>query len=136
MSNVSIVAGPCSVDESNVSDILEIAKLCINGKKAVAGTRVVGLKSRTAHTTEKSSMGMDCEAYHHNLKMLFEGKGHACFISPPSLKIMQYILEQTKMVMATEVMNPLVQIPPLQEQLKANLLLWNPSVNQLGWQVL
>lgn len=44
---LTIIAGPCSVDQNNISEIFEIADITVKNQrdqtqKAVAGTRVVG----------------------------------------------------------------------------------------------
>ena len=136
---VTIIAGPCSVDEENASQLFDIAGMEIKtpggqSQRAIAGVRVVGLKSRTALTDEKESMGMDYEFFKQNFDLLM--KHRKKFKCPPSVEIAAEIYNKTGMIVASEIMSPLVQLP-LYEKKFANgkLILWNPSVNQLGWQV-
>ena len=61
---LTIIAGPCSVDENNIKEIREIAQIeamdiSKQKKRAIAGTRIVGLKSRTDLDTRGEGMGMD-----------------------------------------------------------------------------
>jgi 3-deoxy-D-arabino-heptulosonate 7-phosphate (DAHP) synthase len=129
MDKLFIFAGPCSVDENNASEIVEISKL------GITGTRVVGLKSRTCIEASCDAMGIDYESYIKNLNFNINGITTETYVEPPSVRLMKEIHDQTGLVMATEIMNPLVQIPPIQKHSDLNMLLWNPSVNQLGWQV-
>lgn len=129
MSELYLFAGPCSVDENNASEIVEIAKL------GITGTRVVGLKSRTCIEGSCNAMGIDYESYIKNLNYNLSASSADNYVEPPSVKLMMEIHKQTRLVMATEVMNPLVQIPPIQRHKELKMLLWNPSVNQLGWQI-
>ena len=46
MQKVQIIAGPCSVDNQNIEQIYEILEI-----PEIFGTRVIGLKSRTALDT-------------------------------------------------------------------------------------
>jgi len=55
----------------------------------------------------------------------------------PSIKIVQKIVKETGLLVATEIMDPLFQIPFYERLIPENkLLFWNPAVNQLGWPVL
>lgn len=134
MSDLAIIAGPCSVDSDNIKEILALDNLKVDGKKVIAGTRVVGLKSRSA-VGVSSFMGIDFDVYLSNVNKYLAGMSHDTFDTPPSVGYIKQIIERTELVIATEVMNPLIQLPPL-TGIKNRLLLWNPSVNQLGWQTL
>ena len=138
---VTIIAGPCSVDEKNVAEIREIADITTKGKdgkkyRAVAGTRIVGLKSRTELSTDGKGMGMDYEAYSQNMDILLNGGSIKDFAIMPSALIAEEIYKETNMIIATEVMNPIVQLPSYIGRIgKGKLLPWNPAVTQLGWHV-
>lgn len=138
--NLTIIAGPCSIDESNISDIYDIAKITIKNKKgqikrAVAGTRIVGLKSRTNLSLDDNIFsGIDKNSYLENLNKFFSGSGSKLTI-PPSVIIAKRIIGETNLLVASEVVSPLLQMSFYQQFPKEKLLFWNPSVNQLGWSV-
>lgn len=137
-SKVRIIAGPCSVDKDNISDIEDIVKIKINGKRAVAGARVVGLKSRTSFDSMGEGMGIDFDAFMENLEILTNDGSASDFVDLPSILITKELQEKHKnLIVATEIMNPSIQLPLLEKHLKGNRVMpWNPSVNQLGWPVL
>lgn len=134
-----IIAGPCSVDANNLHEIMEIAKMSVandmgDRQRAIAGTRVVGMKSRTELSADGKGMGMDYEVYKYNLGKLLEGKSTNTFALPPSAKYAIDIFEKTNLLIATEVCSPILQLAPLSGRIpKKKLLPWNPAVNQLGW---
>ena len=80
---IKIIAGPCSVDITNIEQVREILSIKINGKNVISGTRIVGLKSRTSYNSNGNGMGMDFSAYNYNLKLLSIGKGINDFIDFP-----------------------------------------------------
>lgn len=135
---ITIIAGPCSIDESNVAQLDEIAAIEIRGsdgrmQRPIAGVRVVGLKSRTTLTDEKESMGIDYEFFKDNFDILMNRRKK--FRVPPSVEISAEISKKTGMIVASEIMSPLVQLPLYEKYMKGGeLIIWNPSVNQLGWQ--
>lgn len=133
MKNITIIAGPCSVDKNNLHEVDEILSIKINNKKAIAGTRVVGLKSRTILETSGEGMGMDFDAYMHNCDILVNGGNPSDFEDLPSMLMAKEIQEKHNCIIATEIMNPAVQMPQLEKHLKGTVMPWNPSVNQLGW---
>jgi len=60
----AIIAGPCSVDENNISELYQIANITAKNQKgkikqAIFGARIVGLKSRTALHQNGVGMGID-----------------------------------------------------------------------------
>ena len=135
-STITIIAGPCSVDEQNIHEIHQIADIEAKGARAIAGTRVVGLKSRTGLDLTGAGMGMDFEAYQKNSDIIMQGGGIRDLMTAPSVYIAQEISQKTHMLIATEVMNPLVQLPSFEGILgKGAFFPLNPSVNQLGWHV-
>lgn len=130
---LKIIAGPCSVDENNINEVEEILNIKINGKRAIAGTRVVGLKSRTTCNDSGEGMGVDFEKYNENLNILMAGGTVDDLEDLPSVLLARKIQEKFHCVVATEIMNPLVQMPVIERNLKGAVMPWNPSVNSLGW---
>lgn len=134
-----IIAGPCSVDDKNISEIHDISTMTVTNlagrkQKAIAGTRVVGIKSRTELSSDGKGMGMDYAVYEANLKKFLSGKQASDFEMAPSAKISIDIFEKTGFLIATEVCSPLIQLLPLSGKIPAGKMLpWNPAVNQLGW---
>lgn len=139
---LTIIAGPCSVDDRNVEDIMAIADIKVKNRfdrkrTAVAGTRIVGLKSRTTISREGKNMGIDFHVFMKNMELLLAGKSIKEFETPPSVAITQDIIKKTNMLVATEIMSPLVQLPSLENKITKNkIMVWNPAVNQLGWPML
>lgn len=138
-SDCMVIAGPCSVDEKNQKEIIEIAQMTVTNisskkQRAIAGTRIVGMKSRTELDPSGKGMGMDYPAYTANLKHILAGKSLLDLELPPSARISIEIFEKTNLLIATEVCSPLIQLSPLSKRIPKNKLLpWNPAVNQLGW---
>lgn len=138
---VQIFAGPCSIDEKNINEIYEISKMEVksrSGKKqlAITGTRIVGLKSRTELDNSGFGMGMDYDAYKFNLDILLSGGSSKDFKKMPSAMIAKEIAEDTNLSIATEIMNPLLQLPSYENLFKRGQFLpWNPAVVQLGWHI-
>jgi len=140
--NLTIIAGPCSIDRHNLNDIYRISEITVKNaqgkkQKAVFGTRVVGLKSRTALSKDGVGMGIDYEAFMKNTDLLLNGSPLKKMETLPSVIMAKKIIQDTGMLVATEVMCPLVQLPIFEKHIAKNkLLIWNPAVNQLGWPVL
>ena len=137
---IRIIAGPCSINPENIEQLYKIAGITYltdsKPKGGIAGLRVVGLKSRSTFQSESSHIGIDWEVCLQNLSKLKKGNIEELEI-PPSVKIAQEVVEQTGLLVATEIMMPHIQIPPFQNKIpEQKLLLWNPSVNQLGWHTL
>ncbi|MCL1857329.1 MAG: hypothetical protein FWF84_06815 [Kiritimatiellaeota bacterium] len=138
-SAITIIAGPCSIDEDNVAQLYDIADIEVkNGEgkmqKAIAGVRIVGLKSRTTLEDQKESMGIDYEFFKQNFDLLVKAR-KSKMKCPPSVEISRDIQKKTGMIVASEIMSPIVQLPLYERHVKnGKLILWNPSVNQLGWQ--
>ncbi len=132
---LKIIAGPCSVDEDNLKEIWQIADLKVNGYPAVFGTRVVGLKSRTIYHQKGEGMGIDFESFKKNLfSTLAESSKKYSY---PSVKIAKEIVKKTHLIVATEVMEPVLQLPFYEKKVfQGRLFIWNPAVNQLGWPIL
>lgn len=131
-----IFAGPCSIDKTNIEDIYKIAEIKIANKPAIFGTRIVGLKSRTKFQKEGSGMGIDFQTIMKNEQILLQGGKLDDFETLPSVKFSKKIIKETNLTIATEIMMPFLQLPSFLKELPNNkVMLWNPSVNQLGWQV-
>ena len=134
---VRIIAGPCSVDKDNIKDIYKIAEIKVNGRPAIWGTRVVGLKSRTKFNPKGEGMGIDFKTFMENLEVKLSG-GCCCHLSTPeSVEIAKKIVKDTGLLVATEVMEPLLQLEFFEDPVfEDKLMIWNPAVNQLGWPLL
>ncbi|MBR2141397.1 MAG: hypothetical protein IJ853_03490 [Rickettsiales bacterium] len=133
---VNIIAGPCSVNENSIDEIEEILSIEVNGRRVVNGTRIVGLKSRTFYNSDGDGMGMDFEVFNHNLRLLMEGRSFDELEDLPSVTMAKKIQDKFNCIVATEVVNPYIQMPLFSRQLKGPVLLWNSTVNQLGWSIL
>ncbi|MEI6532449.1 MAG: hypothetical protein WCO06_01275 [Candidatus Roizmanbacteria bacterium] len=140
-SEVKIVAGPCSIDTINIDEVHEIAEISVknaDGKiqKAIYGTRIVGVKSRTELSSNGKGMGIDFPALIQNMEILAKGGGIDDMIVPPSVNMAEQIVKKSNMLIATEVMMPSLQLPHYEGKIPHNKLMpWNPAVNQLGWQL-
>jgi len=134
---VKIIAGPCSIDKNNISDINDIINIKINNKRVISGVRVVGLKSRTLLNSSGEGMGMDYDNYMYNLGVLCNGGNPTQFKDLPSILIAKELQDKYGVSIATEVMDPSIQMPLFEKYLKTGKFMpWNPSVNQLGWTLL
>lgn len=134
---VKIIAGPCSVNKSNLDDIYKIAEIKINGKYAIWGTRVVGLKSRTNFHSSGKGMGIDFSAYLKLKRYFLKNKKINFKIKFPSIELAKKIVKETKLLVATEIMDPWLQLPFYEKNIpQEKLMVWNPAVNQLGWPIL
>lgn len=137
-STLTIIAGPCSVSENSHEQLLDIAHVTFpdtTGVKqsAIWGVRVVGLKSRTALDPTGNGMGIDFPVYLRNLTRFMEGQGTETFEIPPSVRMGEEIIAKTGLTVATEIVDPMIQLPPYEQAIFENkLLVWNPAVNQLG----
>ena len=112
----TVIAGPCSIDEVNIREVFKIAEMEVKDRKgkpqlAVAGTRVVGLKSRTELDDSGKGMGMDYHAIQKNIDIMINGGCTKDFAIPPSALMAQKVNKKTGMLIATEVMMPSVQLP-------------------------
>jgi 3-deoxy-D-arabino-heptulosonate 7-phosphate (DAHP) synthase len=135
--DLEIIAGPCSVTNENLHEIIEeIAPITTrDGKRAIYGTRVVGLKSRTALSADGKGMGMDYPIIQQCLKNASKRDEKRTL---PSVEIAVNIAKQTGMIIATEIMIPHIQLPfwEREKTLRGKTMIWNPAVAQLGWTLL
>jgi hypothetical protein len=133
---IKIIAGPCSIDKKNIEDIYKIAEIKIKGKFAIWGIRMVGLKSRTNFNKKGEGMGIDFKTFIKNLDIFKKEKSFKKLIPLPSIKIASELIKKTKVLVATEIMEPILQLPFFESFIPQNkAFLWNPAVNQLGWDV-
>lgn len=141
-SQCAIIAGPCSIDEHNINEVMQISEMEVKNRqgkihRAIAGTRIVGLKSRTELAPDGSGMGMDYRAVRNNVHILTNGGNVHDLEIPPSVIIAQSIYNKTGMLIATEIMMPAAQMPAYESRIPMGKLMpWNPAVNQLGWQLM
>lgn len=135
--DLEIIAGPCSVTEENVQEIIhKIAPIkAPDGKRAIFGTRVLGLKSRTTLSSDGNGMGIDYPAIKRCLSLRDEQRKN---IQLPSVEMAEKIVSQTGLQVGSEIVLPHIQLPfyERKKMLKNNLLVWNPAVEQLGWPLL
>jgi len=134
---VKIIAGPCSINYENLDEIYKIAEIKINGKFAIWGTRVVGLKSRTNLNKSGKGMGIDFFDYFKLKKRFLKTKKlNIKKVKFPSIELAKKIVKETKLLVATEIMDPWLQLPIYEQNIPPEkLMIWNPAVNQLGWPI-
>ncbi len=136
-SSLTIIAGPCSVNKSNIKQIYQLAKIKAKGKRAIYGTRLVALKSRTFYDPKNSFLGIDAPIFKKNTEILIKGGSSNDLQTPPSVKLAEKIIRKTGMTICSEMMSPLVQMPVYEKPaFKGKLFFWSPAVNQLGWPLL
>lgn len=138
---LAVIAGPCSIDKHNVEEIYQIADIRVTNRKgkiqrAIAGTRVVGIKSRTELSETGAGMGIDYPIFKKNTRLLIKGGCIDRLKVPPSVLMAEQIHKDTHMLIATEIMSPLIQLPSYIGRIpKGKLMPWNPAVEQLGWPI-
>lgn len=135
--NLKIIAGPCSLNYNNIEELYRISEIQVNGKSAIWGVRAVGLKSRTSLHFSNKYMGIDFKEYYKILNMLSKNASLNDIPLLPSMHYIQEFKKYCKLLIATEIINPLIQLSLFSRILgKKELLAWNPSVNQLGQSML
>lgn len=134
--DLEIFAGPCSITAENAEEIINVTSKITtpSGLRAIYGTRVVGLKSRTSMDLNGEGMGIDSQAIQHAHKI---NKTDRSELKVPSVEFAEKIAKQTGMAIATEIMIPHIQLPfwEAKDILRGQVMIWNPSVNQLGWNI-
>jgi len=139
---VSIIAGPCSINEDNIYELYALASMEVRNslgamQRAISGVRVVGLKSRTYYKPEGKDLGIDYSHFMHNLSIYQQGGGINDFIMMPGIEMAKQVANETGLLIATEIVSPLIQVPLYERLLKGNdMLLWNPAISQIGWHFL
>lgn len=135
--DLEIIAGPCSITLENTEEVISITAniKTPDGIRAVYGTRVVGLKSRTALDLKGDGMGIDSQVMQQAIKLPEEERMK---LTIPSVELAERIAKETGLLISTEVMIPHIQLPYWEQKaaLKNNVMIWNPAVDQLGWHVL
>lgn len=135
--DLEIIAGPCSITPENTEEVInETANIVTpDGNRAIFGTRVVGLKSRTSLDLQGDGMGIDSQVMQKALKL---SPSERMKLKVPSVEMADKIARKTGLLIATEVMIPHIQLPYLEakKSLKNNAMVWNPAVEQLGWNML
>lgn len=138
---VTIIAGPCSADKDNIDQLFRIADIHVTystneTQRAIWGLRVVGLKSRMSMNSTGEGMGMDFHEYMHNTNLITSKQSVGRFKMAPSVEIARRLIEETGLTVATEIMDPVIQLPLYEKNIpKGKLFIWNPAVNQLGYQM-
>jgi hypothetical protein len=123
-----IIAGPCSITKKE--DILNLLTLDIQG------VRIVGLKSRSKYSEDNHEMGIDLPVYLENKRILIQEGSNKNFKIYPSIEIANEIhKEYPHILISTEIVDPLIQLPVWEKYYNGKLLIWNPSINQLGWSI-
>ena len=134
--DLEIIAGPCSITPENTQEIIsELAKITTPyGQRAILGTRVVGLKSRTSLDLSGDGMGIDSQVIQQAMKL---SSSERMKLKIPSVELAEKIIKETGMVITTEIMIPHIQLPYWEAKkiFRGNLMVWNPAVNQLGWNL-
>lgn len=126
---IYIIAGPCSIDNKNFNELYFLAKL-----KKIWGVRVVGLKSRTSFKPKEQFLGIDFREYEKNFLSFYSDK--KLKEKFPSVLLMKKIIKETGLNVATEIMDPWIQLTVMKENLPdEKVFIWNPAINQLGWQI-
>jgi hypothetical protein len=139
---VSIIAGPCSINEDNFYELFQLASMEVRNlhgtvQRAISGVRVVGLKSRTYYKPDGKDLGIDYPYYLHNLTVFRQGGGIKDLVMMPGIEMAKRVALETGLLVATEIVSPLLQIPLYERLLRENdMLLWNPAVSQIGWHFL
>lgn len=125
-----IIAGPCSINKNNIEQLEEIIKCKVDG------IRFVGLKSRTSYSSNKEEIGIDNDIYQENKNILLSTRSFNQLKIYPSINIANDISKKyPKIIICTEIIDPLLQLPVWEKYFKGNLFIWNPSVNQLGFNI-
>jgi len=134
--DLEIIAGPCSITPENAEEVIsKTAKITTpDDKRAIYGTRVVGLKSRTGLDLTGEGMGIDSQVMQEAFKLSPTEQQN---LIVPSIELAEKIAKQTGLLIATEVMIPHLQLPywEAKKVLQENVMIWNPAVEQLGWNL-
>lgn len=139
---VTLIAGPCSISEKNIGEVYTLSEMEVKNslgetQRAVTGVRIVGVKSRTSYTEKEGAMGIDREVFVNNMRSYAQGGGIKDMKMLPSIQMSDEFIRKTGMIVATEIVAPLIQVPLCDKVLKDHeLLLWTPAVLQIGWNLM
>jgi hypothetical protein len=139
---VTVIAGPCSISEKNLPEVYTLSEMEVKNRfgevqKAITGVRIVGVKSRTSYTEKEGSMGIDREVFVNNMRTYANGGGIKDMKMLPSIQMTDEFIRKTGMMVATEIVAPLIQVPLCDKVLRDHeLLLWTPAVLQIGWNLM
>src|ERR1700760_2780883 len=108
--DLEIIAGPCSITPEKAEQIInETAQVKTpDGKRAIYGTRVVGLKSRTALDENGSGMGIDYDVIREALNLPESEREK---LTMPSVELADKIAKETGLMISSEIMIPHIQLP-------------------------
>src|SRR6202167_3521839 len=106
--DLEIIAGPCSITPENTEEVINKTSQIKtpDGTRAIYGTRVVGLKSRTALDLEGDGMGIDSQVMQQAIKLPLNERGK---LKVPSVELAEKIAKKTGLLISTEVMIPHIQ---------------------------
>ncbi|HTA82375.1 MAG TPA: hypothetical protein VK783_05575 [Bacteroidia bacterium] len=140
--SVALIAGPCSISEKNITEVYSLADMQVKNRfgetqRAVTGVRIVGVKSRTSYIEKEGAMGIDREAFVCNLRSYAQGGSIKDMKMLPSITMSEEFIRKTGLMVATEIVAPLIQVPLCDQVLRDHeLLLWTPAVLQIGWNLM
>jgi hypothetical protein len=139
---VALIAGPCSISEKNIQEVYQLAEMEVKNRfgevqRGVTGVRIVGVKSRTSYTEKEGTMGIDREVFVSNMRSYARGGGIKDMKMLPSITMSDEFIRKTGVMVATEIVAPLIQVPLCDQVLRDyELLLWTPAVLQIGWNLM
>ncbi len=139
---VTLIAGPCSINEKNIREVYSLSEMEVKNRfgemqRALTGVRIVGVKSRTGYTEKEGAMGIDREVFVNNMRSYAQGGGIKDMKMLPSITMSDEFIRKTGMMVATEIVAPLIQVPLCDKVLRDHeLLLWTPAVLQIGWNLM
>jgi hypothetical protein len=139
---VTLIAGPCSINEKNINEVYSLSEMEVKNRfgdtqRGVTGVRIVGVKSRTSYTEKEGAMGIDREIFVGNMRSYAQGGGIKEMKMLPSIHMTDEFIRKTGMKVATEIVAPLIQVPLCDRVLRDHeLLLWTPAVLQIGWNLM
>jgi len=133
--DLEVIAGHCSVNPERLAELYEMSEIMVSdgrggAQRALSAVRFVGLKSRTEYNPTGEGIGIDFSVVE---QAIISGSSDEI---PPSVLLAQQFVNDTGMGIAAEIMIPHIQLPFYEGRIpKGQLLPWNPSVDQLGWNV-
>jgi hypothetical protein len=133
--DLEVIAGPCSLNPERIAELYEISEITVpDGRdgtmRGVSMIRCVGLKSNTFHDPTGHRAGIDSKVIE---QVILTGSSDEV---PPSVLFAEQFVKETGTGIAAEIMLPGIQLPFYEGRIPKGLFMpWNPSVNQLGWNV-